>query len=281
MLGASQTGKTLTAALKTSLGAPAAGMTTTSLLETSTRGNYFLDAQVPNGHFGYIQVLDGAIEVGILEVNPLTTEGVTNTGGGDHSVTITIQRSDTSAPIVGQSVTVKNSAETQTIAWGTTNASGQVEFKLSAGTYKILVGSSATYQTLATQTLTVSGTTTQTYSLVPTSLLSPSAANKAVVYGDLVLLTGAPAANVDVEFTMSLRKGAENGTLLVTVGEPVVVTTNAAGRFQTELIRTDLMTKHDSDDTIVYRMRCRECNIDDCITITASPTEISTKLPGI
>jgi hypothetical protein len=201
-------------------------------------------------------------------------------GTGSNTVTITVQ-DNALAPIPGRMVTVKNAAETATIAGPlATNGAGQVVFNLDADTYKILVASTPTYLPLPAQTLVVTTTTAVTYTLTPVSTSTPSAPSLAVVSGSLTYLTGAPAVGVDVIFQTEFRKGAEDGVLLLTVGLPVTVTTDTQGFFSTELVRTDAMALHDPEDTAVYNVRIPAGNIDDHIEIDTPTLDLSTVLPG-
>jgi hypothetical protein len=80
-------------------------------------------------------------------------------GLGANTVTVTVEAPALTV-IPGAVVTIKNSAETVTLAYLVTNGAGQAIFNLDNGSYKILVTSSLA--AFSTATLTVSGTTAQT-----------------------------------------------------------------------------------------------------------------------
>lgn len=97
------------------------------------------------------------------------------TVSGANTVTLTVEAPG-GTPQVGVYVTVKNSAETQTLWTGLTDALGQVALSLDDGTYKVLC-SKATVASWSPYTLTVSGTTTVTITgslVVVTPPASPS-----------------------------------------------------------------------------------------------------------
>jgi hypothetical protein len=82
------------------------------------------------------------------------------TVSGANTVTLTVE-APASTPQVGVYVTVKNSAETQTLWTGLTDALGQVQLSLDNGSYKVLC-QKASVAAWSTYSLTVSGTTSAT-----------------------------------------------------------------------------------------------------------------------
>lgn len=82
------------------------------------------------------------------------------TVSGANTVTLTIEAPG-GTPQAGAYVTIKNSAETQTLWTGLTDALGQVVVSLDNGSYKVLC-QKATVASWSTYSLTVSGTTAAT-----------------------------------------------------------------------------------------------------------------------
>ena len=204
-------------------------------------------------------------------------------GNGSNTVTVLVQDSSL-VPLIGQMVTIRNSTQTQTVAGPIpTDSLGQAVFNLDDGTYMALVRSTALYLPLpAFQIVVNNAPLPVTLTLTPVTGLVPSAPDVAVLTGTLVLLTGAPAAYVDVTFFMATRRGGEAGLPdgpIITVGEPVVVTTDAQGTFQTELIRTDFMTMYDPLDVPGYWISCQPCGLADFFLLVVPSTDLSLLLP--
>jgi hypothetical protein len=75
LLGAGNSGLTLTAALYTSANVAAAGLTTTTLIETdSLTGIYLWTGTVPDGHRGLIKFSAGGVVKTAISVNPQEVE---------------------------------------------------------------------------------------------------------------------------------------------------------------------------------------------------------------
>jgi hypothetical protein len=89
-------------------------------------------------------------------------------GDGDYARTIRLQRSS-GERLPNRRVTAYDSGMTAIQAFDTTNSEGEVVFNLNAGTFFILVGSTAADVALAAQTLTVSASGTTTYTIAAAS----------------------------------------------------------------------------------------------------------------
>lgn len=116
---------------------------------------------------------DGFASQWVPEV--LDTISAATTGQGDYVVTVTVQDDDL-APVPGSLVTIANAAGTANIAWGTTDADGQILFALDAATYSVSVrGPTSAYAPLTSQALVVSAAAAVTYTLTTQALLPPAA----------------------------------------------------------------------------------------------------------
>lgn len=203
--------------------------------------------------------------------------GSTAAGTGTNQVTITIQDNN-GAPIPNVSVTIKNSAQTATLAAGFTNTLGQVVFMLANGTVTVLVQSTQFYTVLPAQTLLVSGTTTATYTLTPQGVVPPVNGSLCAVFGTLTRLDGTPAVGSTVTFTLA---GGVLGSFKipghVMVVKQVQVVTDANGFFQTNLTRSSQLALVLGEGSVYYQVNAPDANLNGQILVPDQATvDIST-----
>lgn len=185
-------------------------------------------------------------------------------GTGDYPMTIRL-RDNTGAPIIGALVAVQNSDGSATVAGPlASDVLGRAIFNLQTGSYRIIVESSARYQTLAPQAFTVPGDS-PVYTLLPSTATAPPTCN---VSGLLRLPSGGIAANTEVRFTLP----AGSAVRTVTGQILMVATENSAvcgsdGRFALNLVRTGYLIPTNGSDTGRYRVTCPALRLDAMISV--------------
>ncbi|MBI3909679.1 MAG: hypothetical protein HY320_01940 [Armatimonadetes bacterium] len=205
---------------------------------------------------------EGASEYLDVKVSSRTT-----LGNGANSVTLTLQ--DDAVPaqrVPNRRVTVKNAAETATLAVGDTDASGQIIFNLDDSTYHILVETTPAHAALPAQTLVVSGTTSATYTLTKLSPGLPASPSLCRVYGYLKKPDGSVAASIPVEFVLR-GSGAFKAAGNVVVVKAVTATTDASGYFQADLTRSSALTPMMSGDSTEYHVRSLDARLSHLFTV--------------
>lgn len=158
-----------------------------------------------DGSGNIYEEVNKAEEVGVNVVTTLA-------GLGAHAITVSVLTT-AAVPIPGQIVVIRDSADATTVAWGVTDASGQIVFNLNAATYKVRINSTAGYVPLATQTLVVSAPASVTYNLAAQSYTEPLSPSMCVVRF-WVYHNGIPLKNSKVEAKIIDKNTAINSAVL-------------------------------------------------------------------
>ena len=123
---------------------------------------------------------------------------VENLGPGNRVVRVTFEDADDGTPIPDTWVTVYNQALTTKLAYGFTDANGQITFWLDDGNYNVMARKIGQYIFDLPLALSVIGATTVTYEGTKFSPSTPTAPNTAIIYGWTLTQDGVP---VSVEVT--------------------------------------------------------------------------------
>lgn len=167
------------------------------------------------------------------------------TGTGQFQVTLTV-RDDLAAPIPGLPVTVRNNAMTDPpLAWGVTDAAGQVQFWLNnspgGSPYKVGIGANPSYVSIPTQNLVVAGTTTPAAYVLNRQSTTPPVAVGLCTVRFYCTLNGRPQAGHRVKAALARGNQAANNQLLSNqIDED---TSDAAGIAELQLARLDQFVK--------------------------------------
>lgn len=124
---------------------------------------------------------DGFITAGSLTAGALAALKAAVLGGGANLITVTVE-DDSANLLIGKQVTVYSSAGESLGIQDITDESGQVQFQLNDGTYKLGVGASSGYESHTPEVLTVDGTETPTLTVTKIVTSSPPAAELCTVY---------------------------------------------------------------------------------------------------
>ncbi len=286
VLGASQTGLTLTAQLVTVLGVDSGALISGAIVEISG-GNYLFDsAAIPSAFRGGIKILSGATVKAFTSISPSDAEfidvavsSVAAAGSGANTVTITVTDDDANV-LPGISVTIKNAAESDAGIVQTTDALGLAVFGLDDGDYSVIIRSSPAYTTLTSQALEVDGTTDATYELAPLVIASPSAAELCVVYGWLIDEEGAPIVGAVITYTPVNTGPVKVGDSLLDV-TPQTATSIAEGFHSIELVRSASLDPVREDSSVQYRVDCPQANMYAAKTKITVPDEDSVNLQDL
>lgn len=240
------------------------GFTTASIIETSVPGNYWkTDGLTMSAGFrGRIEWGTAATKMKEYKIEPPTAITVVMAGGGIYTVTFTIQTTGGS-PIVGASLIVKDSTETNVVAiGGLSNGSGQIIISLNTGTYKVFVSVPPQYIAIATQTLVVgTSNVAVTYATPVYTPTAPSDPALCRVYGFLKFVNGKVAASIPVTFKPLAAGPVQASGNIVAVAAEKEVVTDAGGYFETDLIRSNTLDPVSNVEAGTYIVDCPKAGI--------------------
>jgi hypothetical protein len=163
-------------------------------------------------------------------------DGLVTTGVDPNSYTVTVEASGGS-PLADIPVSIESSGSV--VAWGRTDAAGEVVFGLAAGSYDVVVSSSAAYTPASPVAITIPTDTADTITLTPQSISPPATPGLCTVRFSVVH-QGSVVSGATVT--------AEVDTLNSTVDTALVArtkttgTTNGSGYVDLVLIRKDAFT---------------------------------------
>lgn len=185
-----------------------------------------------NGKY-YNLVASATVATIVGKARVVTFKIETNTLSGPSSVTLTFEDSN-SDPVPLVRFTVVGQAS------GQANASGVSAFGLLDGSYTV-VAAPTNGVFFANTALVVSGTTALTITGTSPAITPPVNPDLSLVYGDLIDLEGNPLVGSSVKFTLVSQGAVTDGGML---GQNPITetTTDSAGHFEIELVKTSAMT---------------------------------------
>lgn len=185
-----------------------------------------------NGKY-YNLVASATVATIVGKARVVTFKIETNTLSGPSSVTLTFEDSN-SDPVPLVRFTVVGQAS------GQADASGVSAFGLLDGSYTV-VAAPTNGVFFANTALVVSGTTALTITGTSPAITPPVNPDLSLVYGDLIDLEGNPLVGSSVKFTLVSQGAVTDGGML---GQNPITetTTDSAGHFEIELVKTSAMT---------------------------------------
>lgn len=285
------TGLTLKAALQDSSGTIHASLRDLACTEIG-QGFYRITIAVPDSYIGTVAFYTGTLGVsanfsGVVLLATTTVQPneyenldvkVSSLGGmgtGPFSITTTV--TDGTDPI--QLVTVAIYDGNTLAGRLVTDVNGQATFSLAAGTYTATTykaGYTSAPATGRTVTGNETGTLTSDLTMTATGSITPPAnPDLCLLYGTILLTSGEPAVNVEVQATLVVnRPGQASGNMIAE--QTVSAQTDVNGAFELPLIRTDVV-----DPSATYKIRCTPAGIQlRNIELTTSTQDLAALLPS-
>lgn len=243
--------------------------TTGGVSETIVPGTYGANVTGHPDNFEGIIVWDtgeptGSIVYAVEDLHPDW-----DTGAGAYTVTITVETTG-NIGISGVLVTIKNSDESLTLRADNTNSSGSVLFNLNSGDYKVVIRSSALWETLSSQSLTISGNTNITYNLQSNVVTPPVDPSVCRIYGYTSTIGGLVEQGVKFQFKLVTKGHVESGGRFVKVTDVGEVESDVDGFFYIDLIPSANLTTEDSNS--LYRVVCANYKMDEQFTCPTGTT---------
>ena len=258
----------------------AVGNLTAPLTATQTAQAVLNAAQATYETAGTIGASIAAAEAPTVEDIDAQLSGAHGAGAwggaaGSGSNTVPIYVTDGSHAVVGAQVTVKNTAESATIAGPLrTDINGNLTPppQLDDGTYHVLVTTTPAYAPLAAHTLVVSGTPGAPLTLTLTAVVlpTPTDPNDCYVYVDLPDTTGTPQP-----IYFQLSKATGHGSAMLT-GQPQAMVQrdgDPTGRWSIEL-----------EQGATYNLTAPGLRLGNAVSVVipaASGAELTSLVPGL